>query len=567
MRISFPKWILLQLVLFALSISLAHAAPLVSLVLEDKPSYDLCGYTEILVDPTTKLTVQQAAGRDDWSVPVAEAIPNLGFTKSAIWLRFSLANRADASRKFYVSFEYPVADSVTLFTEEQRRVFRAQQAGDSVPASPGVLPDRHFLFPLSIEKGESATVYMRIQSTAAMTIPIRILSDHGLSRKSIRDYTIYGALCGLLALVLTYFVTVGCLYQSSCLWFALYSVFFGLHTAIRGGFIGLFLPAGLSSISNLLNLLVIGGLFFTGAKFFRIFLSLKNHSQPFDLIMAFFQYLSIAFVLFSLFPNPVSPLISIFLLVVNPVFSIVLSFYFWRKGFVNAGYFACGWIVAHCVSVYDFLRIVGILPYSPFGEWPIPFSFLLALIFFSAALIRQNTTDLLMARIDPLTGLANRRKLDEALDSEWHRCLRQHIPLSVIMVDADYFKDYNDALGHKAGDQCLCHIADKIKCHARRAGDLAVRYGGDEYVILLPNLDKESAFNLAETIRKSVDCPPGPKNSHGPNKTVTLSLGVATKVPEEGKEPGSLIEEADKALYEAKRAGRNRTVASTPADT
>lgn len=562
MRVSFSKLILLYLALLAWSISVAHAAPPVSLILEDKPSYGLSGYLEILPDPTTKLTVQQAAGRNDWSGPVRELIPNLGFTKSAIWLRFSLASRADTTRKFYVSFEYPVADSVILYTEETHGTFREQQAGDSVPASAGVLPDRHFVFPLSIEKGGSATVYMRIQSTAAMTIPIRILSDQALSRKSIRDYTVYGALFGLLALVLVYFVTVGCLYQRSCLWFALYSVFFGLHTAIRGGFMGLLLPEELIGINNLLNLLVIGGLFFTGAKFYRIFLSLKDYPQPFDLIMAVFQHLSIAFVLFSLFPNSVSPLISIFLLVVNPVFSIVLAFYLWRKGVANAGYFTCGWIVAHCVSVYDFLRIVGILSYSPFGEWPIPFSFLLALIFFSAALIRQNTADLLMARIDPLTGLANRRQLDEVLGSEWNRCLRQGIALSAIMADVDHFKDYNDALGHKAGDRCLCHIADIIKRHARRAGDLAVRYGGEEFIILLPNLDGASAFNLAETIRESVDCPKSGKNDYGTNKTVTISFGVATVIPEKGKKPESLVEEADKALYEAKRAGRNRTVAS-----
>ncbi len=563
MRESSRKWILLQLALLTLSLGIAHAAPPAALVLEEKSSYDLSGHLEILADPMRALTVQDAAVRKDWSGPVRERVPNLGFTGSAIWIRFSLSNRAETSRTFYVSFEYPVADSVTLYTKDRYSIFQEQRAGDSVPLSTHMVPDRHFLFPLSLGPDETAAVYLRIQSTAGMTLPIRILSDRALSLKAIRDYTVYGTLFGFLALALVYFIAVGsCLSEGTCLWFALYGVFFGLHTAVRGGFMRLLMPDELFGINNILNLLVIGGLYFTGAKFFRVFLSLKNHARPLDLIMAIFQYLSIPFVLFSLFPNPLTPLISLILLVVSPIFSISLSFYFWHKGVPNAGYFAFGWILAHLVSVYDFFRIGGMLPYAPFGEWPIPFSLLVALLFFSAALIRRNTTDLLMARTDPLTGLANRRKFDEALDSEWNRCLRQRIPLSLIMADVDHFKDYNDSFGHKAGDQRLCHIASAMKRHARRAGDLAVRYGGEEFVLLLPNLDAANAFNLAETIRNSMEHAARGGSSQRPDENVTISLGVATTIPEDGEKPEGLVLDADRAMYEAKHAGRNRTVSS-----
>jgi diguanylate cyclase (GGDEF)-like protein len=564
MRESSWKRGLLQIALFFVSLSVAHAAPPVSLIVEDKP-YDLSGYLEILTDPTRKLTVQDAAARNDWSGPVREQVPNLGFTESAIWIRFSLSNRAEISRKLTISFEYPVADSVTCYTEGPRGVFQEERAGDSVPASAHVVPDRHFLFPLSIGPGETAAVYLRVQSTAGMTLPIRIHSDQALSRKAIRDYTLYGALFGFLALVLVYFLAVGSclLYEGTCLWFSLYSVFFGLHTAVRGGFIRLLLPDDLIGINNILNLVVIGGLYFTGAKFFRVFLSLKHHPKSFDRIMAAFQYLSIPFVLLGLFPNPFTPVVSLILLVINPAFSICLSFYFWRKGVANAGYFAFGWIAAHLVSVYDFFRIIGILPYPPFGEWPIPFSFLAALLLFSAAIIRRNTAELLMARTDPLTGLANRRTFDEALESEWNRCLRQRTHLSLIMADVDHFKVFNDSFGHKAGDQRLCQIADAMKRHARRAGDLAVRYGGEEFVLLLPNLDAPSAFNLAETIRNSMGHKAKEGDSQRHDETVTISFGVATTVPEEGGKPENLVLDADRALYEAKRGGRNRTISSS----
>jgi len=558
------KWILLQLVLLTVILSLAHAATPANLVLDDKPSYDLSGHMEILTDQTTKLTVQQAAGRNDWAGTLRGEVPNLGFTQAAIWLRFSLINRADTPRKFYVSFEYPVANSVFFYTEGPNGIFREERTGSSIPASSNVVPDRHFLFPLSIGQDETTVVYLRVQSTSRMTLPIRILSDQAFSRKAIRDYTVYGALFGLLALVLVYFIAVGSfLYKGTSLWLVLYSIFFGLHTAIRGGFVHLVMPDELIGINAILQLVVIAGLFFTGAKFFRVFLSLKNHSQSLDRIMAFFQYMSLIFVLVPLFPDPVIITTTLILIVINPAFSICLAFYFWRKGVPNAGYFAVGWIVAHCVAVYDFFRINGVISYQPFGEWPIPFSLFIALLFLSAALIRQNAADHLMAGTDPLTFLANRRKFDETLLAEWNRCLRQHTPVSLIMIDVDHFKNYNDALGHKAGDQCLCKIADVLKQNTRRTGDLAVRYGGEEFVLLLPNLDAASAFNLAEAIRNSMGYAADDKESQQAALNVTISLGVATTVPKEGINPESLVLEADQALYQAKRGGRNRTVAST----
>jgi diguanylate cyclase (GGDEF)-like protein len=410
-----------------------------------------------------------------------------------------------------------------------------------------------------IGPGETKMIYLRVQSAARMTLPVRVLSDQALFQKAIRDYTVYGALFGLLVLVMLYFVAVGSfLYKGTPTWLALYSIFFGLHTAIRGGFVRLMLPDALLGISNPLQLLVIAGLFFTGARFFRLFLSLKSHSVTLDRIMTFFQYLSLTFILLPMLPTPVIIGVSFLLIVINPLFSISLAFYFWRKGVSNAGLFAFGWTVAHLVAVYDFFRINGLIPYQPLGEWPIPFSLFIALIFLSIALVRQNTFYHRMAETDPLTLLANRRKFDDSLKEEWNRCYRMGSPLSLIMADVDHFKEYNDAYGHKAGDLYLCRIARILESHTRRIGDLAVRYGGEEFILLLPHMDSARAFSLAETIRYSV--------CHMDNRSdcdITISMGIATTIPTKGKKPENLILEADAAMYEAKRTGRNRTVAST----
>jgi len=562
---SFPRWILMKLALLIAILCFTLTASAETLPLEDKSSYDLTGYMEVLSDPANTLTVQQAVNRNDWTGTVRGKIPDLGFTQAAIWVRFSLTNRADTPRKFYISFEYPVASSVVFYSKSPHVGFDEEHTGSVIPATANVVPDRHFLFPLTIGAGETAMVYLRVHSTARMTLPIRVLSDKALYRKAIRDYTIYGALFGLLALVMFYFVGVGSfMYKGTPIWFALYSTFFGLHTAIRGGFIRLLLPDSIVGIMSILQLVVIAGLFFAGAKFFRLFLSLKSHSIILDRIMVFFQYLSLTFILVFLFPDPLIMLLTLILIVINPLFSISLAFYFWRKKNVsNAGLFTIGWIVPHIVAVYDYFRLNGLIPYQPFGEWPLPVSLFIALLLLSIALIRQNAIDHLMAQTDPLTRLANRRKLDKMLYQEWGRCRRLHSPLSIIMADVDHFKKYNDTFGHIAGDLCLCRIANVLKNNAQRSGDLVARYGGEEFVLLLPNQDAASAYVLAEKIRNTVSqaANTGLIRHHG--HKITISLGVTTAIPEEGRNPDDLIVEADKAMYKAKRAGRNQTVSYT----
>jgi diguanylate cyclase (GGDEF)-like protein len=160
--------------------------------------------------------------------------------------------------------------------------------------------------------------------------------------------------------------------------------------------------------------------------------------------------------------------------------------------------------------------------------------------------------------LDVLTSLANRRCFDEALDDEWRRAERFGTSLALVMADVDGFKGYNDALGHPEGDRCLAAIAGIFLRSARRAGELAARYGGEEFVVLLPGTDQPSALALAETIRRGVEslAIPHPASPTGP--AVTISLGVAACLPSQGMPMGSLVSDADAALYRAKHAGRNR---------
>lgn len=166
-----------------------------------------------------------------------------------------------------------------------------------------------------------------------------------------------------------------------------------------------------------------------------------------------------------------------------------------------------------------------------------------------------------LAALDSLTGIANRRRFDETLHSEWQRGQRERRPLSLLLCDIDCFKLYNDTFGHLAGDLCLKKAAAVLTACLKRPADLAARYGGEEFAIVLPDTDAAGARQLAEEcIRNLADLAiDNPRSDH---RVVTMSIGVATFVPSVDASPADLIAGADKALYGAKDDGRNRAVSA-----
>jgi diguanylate cyclase (GGDEF)-like protein len=162
-----------------------------------------------------------------------------------------------------------------------------------------------------------------------------------------------------------------------------------------------------------------------------------------------------------------------------------------------------------------------------------------------------------LSTIDTLTGLANRRRFDEAMGREWRRAMRDRTPLSLIFCDIDFFKGYNDTYGHPAGDECLRRVARCVVEMFSRPADLPARFGGEEFVVLLANTDAPGAVHLAERLRANVEALRLPHTSSPIGPYLTISLGVAATVPPLRSLPADLISVADRALYQAKREGRN----------
>ncbi len=159
---------------------------------------------------------------------------------------------------------------------------------------------------------------------------------------------------------------------------------------------------------------------------------------------------------------------------------------------------------------------------------------------------------------DGLTGIYNRRYFDETLAREWKRTMREKAPLSLIMLDIDYFKKYNDTYGHQAGDECLRQVATTISGALRRPADMAARYGGEEFVVVLPNLKLEDSAKFGETIRAKIEALKMEHKQSDANPFITVSLGIASVVPSSISSYEELVGAADKALYSAKNKGRNR---------
>ena len=158
---------------------------------------------------------------------------------------------------------------------------------------------------------------------------------------------------------------------------------------------------------------------------------------------------------------------------------------------------------------------------------------------------------------DGLTGVANRRMFDSVLEMEWANALRNKQPLSVILLDIDYFKQYNDCYGHIQGDECLKQVAAALGKVGSRARDFFARYGGEEFVLVLPETDEESAHKVAERCRSAIFKEQIPHAESAAGQILTISLGVGTVTPTHRDNPTAFIESVDRQLYQAKQRGRN----------
>ena len=182
----------------------------------------------------------------------------------------------------------------------------------------------------------------------------------------------------------------------------------------------------------------------------------------------------------------------------------------------------------------------------------------------NAELERQTEEAHLRANTDGLTQVSNRRCFDDRLQKEWRRIMREQTWLSLILIDIDYFKFYNDFYGHLSRDDCLIQVAQTAAKQIKRPDDLFARYGGEEFIVLLPNTKIDGAITVAKSIQEAIRNLNIPHKASKISEIVTISMGIASLIPNSDKSPEHLIALSDKALYEAKYQGRDQYVVAIP---
>ena len=214
------------------------------------------------------------------------------------------------------------------------------------------------------------------------------------------------------------------------------------------------------------------------------------------------------------------------------------------------------WKIAHSsISIpYGLARDVEIYPMTTLEERQYELELIIKIR--TKELAEANQKLEALSNTDGLTNIGNRRLFDNTLIQAWNRCLRTEMPIALIMLDIDHFKQFNDLYGHLAGDECLRLLAHTLAQSVHRSGELVARYGGEEFVILLPNVEYQSAYEIAKHIQQQVLSLAQP---HAQNITgfVTVSMGVAGFIPSPHQPPSELVQLADTALYNAKSSGRN----------
>jgi diguanylate cyclase (GGDEF)-like protein len=295
-----------------------------------------------------------------------------------------------------------------------------------------------------------------------------------------------------------------------------------------------------------------------------------NRDAPAKIIVATASWTSSLIALAVLWRRRPHSLLDLWLMVVMCawIFDIALA------SVLNAGRFDVGWYAGRIYGLLATSFILMVLLYEN--------SMLYAALIQAHASDRKKAAELeLLSTVDAMTGIANRRAFDKALDQEWRRTVRHGTPLSLLMIDVDCFKRFNDTYGHVAGDQCLRAIAEALARHARRAGEVAARYGGEEFVVLLPHMENDEAHALARRMCQVVRDLKIPHANSLVAGHVTISVGLASTsfggtpasgdaLPAEDDDqakaaragPIGLIQSADQALYAAKTAGRNQVSAA-----
>ncbi len=537
--------------------------------------------------------------------PLAPGIPNFGYTDRETWLAFRLAPDVQVRHEILLVVSYSLLDEIELYAVEGSLPVAAGRAGDREPFARRPLAHRHFLFPLTPATADGTTYLLRVRSNSSLQVPLALWDADAYFRSETNRYAFFGFFYGAMLLVVLYNAFLfGVLRERVHLGFVLHmGSFLGLMAGLQGlgyQYLWPYWPWLQEKAPALFVAAATGSAFI----FAHDLLNLRQQSPRCSRLFRAGSLAGLA----GLVASCVLPYATVMrpMLVTAVLGAVVIAWgglRQWRTGGNSARWFVAAWLTFLLGTMLMIASKFGLLPRTFVTENGPLFGLAAEAMLLSLALadrfrehkqarraaqaevlqlqqeanrvlkqeVQLRTSELqnmmrqlaqaneeldLRNHFDGLTGICNRRAFDERLELEFGRAQREGEPLSLLMIDIDHFKNFNDTYGHLVGDDCLVAVAKTIDESARRTTDYAARYGGEEFAVIIPDAAPDQLAAFGERVRLAVADMEFMVD--GRRVPVTVSIGGGTLVPASGDAIDDLIRLADGALYRAKGAGRNR---------
>lgn len=509
---------------------------------------------QLLEDPAGKLDIETVSGApaDAGFVSATPASANIGFSPSAWWARFTLANSGDAARLVYLRQDYPLIDLLDFYEPAPAGGWRKFETGDRRPFDSRAVASRDFLFPLTVPAHGEVTYYLRFASQGPVDINLSLFGPDELTVKLGAEQLAYGVYfgCVLMLLVWSGLVFVAVRDEAFLAYFA-YVTTFGVYMLINTGFAYQFLWPNSPRWGNTCLIVLLNLALVTALQFSTTILRARDYTPRLFRAARALQILGVLGIVLT----PVIPYAALvrpvtFMILVSVVFMIALGVVSLISGSRPARFYVIAWGAFLVGSIVFLLKNYGFVPHTFTSQHSWQVGALLEMILLSMTLSSRMNELKHQSRTDALTLLGNRRLFDDQLPAEFATASEQHTPLSLLMIDIDKFKHYNDLHGHAQGDEAVKVVANALRRHARKPF-VACRYGGDEFCAILPGASEASAAVVAERLRSAI------QHSLAGEETVTVSIGYATHTGSRFDSADRLFEAADAALYAAKEQGRN----------
>ncbi|GAA3957089.1 hypothetical protein GCM10022278_14570 [Allohahella marinimesophila] len=526
---------------------------------------------------------------------------SFGYVETPYWIRTSIRNPDDVSRDMLLELSYPVLDHVELYQISDGELVADYRTGDKLHFVERPLHHRNFLFPVRLGPHSQHDIYLRVQSTSALQVPLTLWSQTAFDVADQSRLLFEGMYYGIALVMFLYnlFVYLA-VSERRFLYYIGYIACMPLFLASLHGLAFQYLWPGGTWWNDQSIIFFLNGTLAFGCLFTLNFLSITQQRHPIAyraaVVMIVLSTLLVCLSVIVPYRVLVAP--TIVLAFICCVILFGTGVIRWWAGDPSARLYTAAWAFMLFSGIILALSKFTVLPQNLFTENATQVGSAFAIILFSIALadrlnkdkhalfraqkqafdIQVEANNLLETRVqertsqlaelnqrlleisatDTLTLLKNRGYFDRAFRTSFVEAFRYGRPLSLLIIDIDHFKHFNDDHGHLVGDDCIKMMAACLREIVTRPQDLAARYGGEEFVVLLPDTPLDGAVKVAEKIREQIsqsDFRVSSKTLH-----VTVSVGVHTMTPTSPSESSKFFANADQALYEAKDQGRNRVV-------